>query len=310
MNILVVDGDNLAARMQYVFKEAATPDGFPTGALYGCVSGIRKAITVHGCEAVMFVRDCGVPRFRFEVCPEYKSQREDKRTPDDKLQHENRKKQLKVIHRLLTPIGVTTARAKGFEGDDTIAALVHAKLPKDAQITILSSDKDFTQLVTKDGRVRLWDPMKEEYRTHDAHYCLKRCLDPKQSDNLDGVPGIGEKKAELLIQAWELGGRARTSDDDGYLESFLTWCEQAGRSADPVGKLAKMVDTEKQKVRANWRCTWLGHTVADCSQAMKFRRPEIDRRAFKEVCREFRLKPLLEEISAIWPPFRDLRCPV
>ncbi len=302
MRILVVDGNNLIARGTYVLPNAQTPDNRPVGGLYIAIKMIRAFLAVENHDAVLVALDNGVPAFRKEVCPEYKAQRREARTPEEEKVHRAYVAQVDMCQELFRPFGLVTARAKGWEGDDVVAALALSRL-KEHTVTVLSSDRDFTQLV--DGsRVRMWDVGKDRWVDPDPHFCLKRCMDPKASDNLDGVPGIGAKKADKLVEA------CLTSGAEATLPGFLAWCAEREKVDDPLGRMCKKVVAEQQKMRANWRCTSLAATASECDAVLKFRRTEPDKDLARAAIRELGLKPLAEEFSALWPPFGSLRCPV
>lgn len=302
MRVLLVDLNNLVARNSFAFPNAQTSEGFPIGGMYGSIMQLRTFLGREPHDAVIGAIDFGVPKFRKEICPEYKAQRADNRTAEDEKRYKAYKQQTDVIHKVMNPCGVTTVRAKGWEGDDVIAALVRYRLTKH-KVTILSSDRDFLQLI--DGeRVLMWDLGRDEWREPDPYHCMKRCIDPKQSDNLDGVTGIGPKKADKVIQDWidyatDKEGRAKGTD----LEGFLAWCKANAEG----NKLANAVHAQAQKVRANWKCTYLAGTAEECNEALKFRRADPDKKVLKSVCVEYQLRPLLEDMSSLWPAFVGLK---
>jgi 5'-3' exonuclease len=303
MNILLVDTSNLVARYNYSYPLAQTRDGFPTGGLYGTVRHLRRFLGTASYDAVVCALDAGRPKFRMELCPEYKQQREDNRSAEDEKMYQRYRQQVDVCHELFCTTGMVTARVKGWEGDDVIAALALRRFA-DHTVTIISSDRDFTQLVSDDGRVKLWDLGKDRWVPHDATFCLKRCLDPKASDNLDGVPGVGPKKADWLVE--KAGGVTKPSE-------LLTWCSANAENPSFTKGQLKIVNAvlaEQQKVRANWKCTKLSLNADLVNESLKFRRSSPSLDAFTAACDRFGLMPLLEDLSAIWPPFSRLRCPV
>lgn len=309
MKILVLDTNNLVARNTHAFPKAKTPDGFPVGGMYGVVNQVRMFLARYPHDAVVAAIDWGVPAFRKETCPEYKAQREGARTPEEEAIYKAYKAQIPVMYKVLNPVGVSTARAEGWEGDDVIAALVLHRLRKH-ECTILSSDRDFIQLV--DGkRVHMHDIHHDVLRDPDPHFCLKRCLDPKDSDNLDGVPGVGPVKADKLVADWTAVCKD-LPESPTYLDNFLHWCKEQPQTRIDSKKQVKptlhaQVVVEQQKVRANWKCTYLPGTAKDCAKALKWRHGKANFVDFKTVCREYHLRPLLEDISAVWPPYLALK---
>lgn len=313
MRILIVDGNNLVARGTFALPSAYAPDGRPVGGLYIALKMIRSFIATEKHDAVMIAMDNGRPAFRREVCPEYKAQRREARSPAEEKIHQDYVAQVAMCHELFRPFGMVTARAAGWEGDDVVAGLVSHRFAEH-ECTILSSDRDFIQLV--DARVRLWDVGKDRWIESDPHFCLKRCLDPKASDNLDGVPGIGEKRADRLVDTWEDEQALLTENGPRApeVETFIRWCTHRASvntsGTDKIWKFAALVVEHQQKVRANWKCTNLRATASECNEQLKFRRCVPDRKACRDAISTLGLRPLAEEFSSLWPPFSELTCPV
>jgi 5'-3' exonuclease len=311
MRVLIVDGNNMIARGTHVLPNAVDPNGRAIGGMYITLKMIRTFLGSEPHDAVVVALDWGVPKFRKEVCPEYKGKREENLTPEEERIRRLYKEQVKFCHELFKPFGMVTARAKDWEGDDVVAALCLRKL-ENHECTIMSSDRDFTQLVDS-SRVRLWDVGKDRWTEGDPYWCLKRCMDPKVSDNLDGAPGIGPAKADKLIQAWLADELTRPKDSPSAstdVERFLAWAHKRVENLDSIGKLAKKVDVVAQKMRANWKCTHMPDIVDGCAAALKFRRTEPDKHASKEALKDLGLRPFAEDFGSLWPPFAGLKCPV
>ena len=310
--ILLVDGNNLIARNNYVFSQAQTPEGFPIGGIFGAIKQVRNFAAANPVSSIVFALDAGLPAFRRQVCPEYKGQRSAERDPEAERMHARYRQQVDACHHLLKPLGVVTARAPDWEGDDTIAALAFGRFV-DREVVVYSSDRDFNQLITPDDRVRFYDINSANWAVYDPDFMLKRCLDPKDSDNLDGVPGIGNKKADALFDAFRdahIGIKIDTQTLEG-LESFLVWCTAtASAGQHKLFKLCAKVTESQQKVRANFQCTNLRAIVPQVVPALKFRRTVPDKAAFKVACDTYHLRSLLEELSSLWPVFDRLVCPV
>jgi 5'-3' exonuclease len=312
MRVLVVDTNNVVARGTHAYPLPDNAKGLPTGGLYASVLMVQKFLAAEPHDAVIAAIDYGVPAFRKETCPEYKAQREANRDEEEQRRYAAYKAQVEIVHEVLVPCGVTTARAKGWEGDDVIAALALDRL-RDHEVTVFSSDRDFIQLV--DGkRVRMWDIHHGKFRDPDPHHTLKRCMDPKDSDNLDGVPGIGPKKADMIVEAWTMESRGKILESAApdYFDGFMAWVQKHAADGDPIGKLCGRVHNEQQKMRANWKCTNLRAVASDCNAVLKFRRGagKAVRQDMQVAFKAYSLIPLITDFSAVWPTFARLRCAV
>lgn len=299
---LVVDMNNLIAAGTHNFPKARSADGKPVGGIYHLLCKLRELLSTDpSINSVVAGCDWGVPGFRSTLCPEYKQQRAQSRSPEDEEMYQMYKAQVKYAHRVLRPFGVSCVRARNWEGDDVVAALSLNRLPSN-RITILSSDKDFTQLIN--DRIRLHCPIKRIDRVPDTHYVLKRCMDPKASDNLDGVPGIGEKRADRIVADWVADNPEADIVDENYIQSFISWCES--RQND---KQAAAVVANQQKLRANFACTYLAATSAECDNALVFRIGEFDQDSAKEAASQYNMRPVLTDFSSWRPVFSRLVCP-
>jgi len=204
---------------------------------------------------------------------------------------------------------VCTARAKGWEGDDVIASLALDYFD-DLPVTIMSSDRDFTQVMTDDDRVRLWDPLKGHWVHKDRWHWLDRLMDPKKADGLIGVSGIGESWAAKLRNLWldavgdenAMAERPRVDQLESFISHFVGLCD--GNSAAP--KKHQAVVAEQQKLRANLRCTDLLSVVEPCSEHLVFRDGCLDRRRFRARCAKLGIRPLIQDFSSVWPVFARL----
>ena len=338
--VLLVDGNNLLYRYHDTMPDAYGPVCY-VGGLHGLVAGVRKFLAMNDDhDAVVYVVDKGVPAFRAEVCPEYKQQRREQKTPEEQLQFDRYKEQVRHTRNIVRHTGCAYAYAKGWEGDDTIAALT-LRIMKHEGITIYSSDRDYVELVDGD-RVKLFSPIKNIWEEANPFYSLERCLDPKQSDNLDGVPGVGKIGAAAAVQCWQF--HAAHADVPKFahstgkaLEDFLLWCDQHaqfGLTQEQVAEIPDRTDRKamkdaisamskderaackaaakvvlhKDKVRANYECTSLRWAGKLCEPDVRVRVEPPDREAFIEVLKTYRIMSILGDMSSVWPVFQRLDC--
>ena len=209
MKVMVLDGNSLVYRAFFALPDTmVTSRGEITNAIFGFCSMFVTLVKDHDPDALVVVFDRKEKTFRHEAAPEYKAQRE--KQPDSLYQ------QLDFVkNELLVAAGVATLDIAGFEGDDIIATVAASIAPGD-ELLIVTGDRDAYQLVS-DPNIRvlynkrgvsdyaLYDEagIKERTGVTPAQYAEYAALRGDPSDNLDGVPGVGEKTAAKLINKYE-----------------------------------------------------------------------------------------------------------
>ena len=205
MKLMALDGNSLAYRAFFALPtDMVTANGQVTNAIYGFTSMLLTLMRDHKPDGVVVVFDRKEPTFRHEAAPEYKAQRETQ--PDILYQ------QLDLIREMLKKMGIEAIDAAGFEGDDLIATIADRALKSGDDLIIVTGDRDNYQLVA-DPHIRVLYNKRgvSDYALYDEAGIFERTgVTPKQyaeyaalrgdpSDNLDGVPGVGEKTAAKLI---------------------------------------------------------------------------------------------------------------
>jgi 5'-3' exonuclease len=303
MNILLVDLSNTLSVGTHAYPEARNLKGFRVGGIFYTLMKIRTLCARNRLDAVIACVDTARCEWRRALAPEYKGQRDAARSEKDTELHYASVKQRKKAHRVLVPCGITVARADQWEGDDVIAALALYKFRKH-NIVIASSDKDFHQLV--DGnRVRVFDIYNDKFREPHPHYCLKRCLDPKVSDNLNGVGGIGPKTADKLVAAWSESRKHKPPTGFDGVNDFLAWCEAQKDSSKPAAAIV----AQQQIVRRNWKITDMVSNGKACLGHIKYRRGVYDYKLMEKRCAFYNIRPVISEASVYAPFFASLKDP-
>ena len=207
--IIMIDGNNLMFRSYYATAYNGNfmnnSKGFPTNALFGFVNMIHKIINEENPEYVIVAFDKG-KTFRHQEYEDYKGGRVE--TPDEL------KKQFPVAKDLLTAMGIKYYEIDNYEADDIIGTF--AKFcddDKDFIGTIVSSDKDLLQLISKDVDIKLLkqkDYIRYNEKTFEEAYGIKpinvidlKALMGDPSDNIPGVKGVGEKTALKLLHEYK-----------------------------------------------------------------------------------------------------------
>ena len=207
MKLMALDGNSLAYRAFFALPDTmATADGVVTNSIFGFCSMFANLVKDHDPDGIVVVFDRKEKTFRHERAPEYKAQRE--KQPDTLYA------QLDLIKDVLAAAGVKVIDFAGYEGDDIIATIAN-RLDDGDELLIVTGDRDAYQLV-RDPQVRvlynkrgvsdyaLYDEagIKERTGVMPGQYADYAALRGDPSDNLDGVPGVGEKTAAKLISTY------------------------------------------------------------------------------------------------------------
>lgn len=205
--LLLIDGNSLAYRAFHALPDTiATEDGFPTNALYGLAAMMMKMLAEERPARVVVAWDPKGKTFRHEEEPTYKANRQ--ATPD--LLRE----QSVHFRPLMEAFGFTNTEVSGFEADDVLGTLARRAEEAGHDVVILTGDRDAFQLVSDrisvmaTGRgvtdTTLYTPtaVVERYGIGPELMTDFRGMVGDPSDNLPGVPGIGEKGASQLLQKY------------------------------------------------------------------------------------------------------------
>ena len=205
---LVVDGNSLTYRAFFALPtDMATASGQVTNAVFGFTSMLINVLKDHTPDGVLVAFDRPEPTFRHEAEPLYKAQRD--AAPDILRQ------QMGLVREVLDAVGITAIDLAGWEADDLIATVADKLVEAGNDVIIVTGDRDSYQLVS-DPAVKvlynkrgvsdyaLYDEAGIEERTGvtPALYPQYAALRGDNSDNLPGVPGVGEKTAAKLINTY------------------------------------------------------------------------------------------------------------
>jgi len=269
----VVDGLSLAFRAWFALRDSAmaTSSGQETQAVYGFVSMITRLLSDHQPAGLAVAFDLPGPTFRDAIISDYKAGRT--AAPEPLIE------QFGLIREFVMALGAPVVEVPGFEADDVLATLATSLSGRDEDVVIVTGDRDSFQLV-EDPHIQvlynrrgvsdyaLYDEAGIEERTgvRPRLYPLLAALRGDPSDNLPGVPGVGEKTAAKL---------ARTYEDVDSLFAHL---------GELTPKLAQSLAGCEEQVRTNLRLIPLVRDVPlelD-PRALVFRPPE--REALRRFC--------------------------
>ncbi len=284
--LFLIDGNSLAYRAFFALPESiATSTGVPTNAIFGFASMLVKILTDYGPKATVVVWDAGSSG-RKEVYAEYKAQRSSR---PDLL-----KEQWPHLEPLVDAFGYRNLKVDGFEADDVIASIAERAKTSDppVDVMVVTGDRDAYQLV--DDRVRIMTTSRgiTDTRVYDRDGVIDRYGIPPElvpdfiglkgdtSDNIPGVPGIGDKTAADLLQRF------------GTLESVLESVDEISGAkrkenltnhADDA-RLSKQLATAKRDIPVDLDVT-------------SYVSAEPDRSRLREVFREFELRDPLRRLE-------------
>jgi DNA polymerase-1 len=205
--LALLDGHSLAYRAFYALPpELATPDGRPTNAVFGFTSMIVKLLADEKPDAMAVAWDTPAATFRHQAYSEYKATRS--------AAPEVFRSQVPLMHEIADALGVSQFEAPGYEADDVIATVARRAAEAGWEVLIVTGDRDAFQLVG--GRIKViytrrglsdtvladaaW--VEERYGIRPDQYPDYAALRGDTSDNLPGVPGVGEKTASKLVAGY------------------------------------------------------------------------------------------------------------
>ena len=200
--LIVIDVSNFIFRAFFAIRPLHAPDGTPVNAVYGVLSMIHNMLVKHKPTHVLIAKDTKEGSFRNEIYSEYKANRSE---PPDELVP-----QFALVDELIKALGIPEIKMPRYEADDVIGSIAVQWKDQFDEILIASGDKDLMQFV--DGPVKMLDTMKDKiYEREDVKD--KMGVYPEQivdylamigdsSDNIPGVPGIGPKGAQNLLEEY------------------------------------------------------------------------------------------------------------
>ena len=237
--LVVIDGKSVFYRGYYAMPELSMADGTPTGGVYGFVSlaiELIKKLEPDYVAVAWDKRGTNI-RKRRELYPEYKAGR--KSAPDDFYQ------QIPILHELLDAFGWPLYEIDDYEADDIMGAFARQAESHGIETCLITSDLDALQLISPMTKVYAMknglrnieeftaEHFEEKYGIRTEQFLDLKALKGDSSDNLPGVPGIGEKTAVKLLQEYETldgvyehldeqKGALRTKLENGRESAYLT----------------------------------------------------------------------------------------
>jgi DNA polymerase I len=272
--LFLIDGNSLAYRAFFALPESiATSTGFPTNTIFGFASMLVKLLTEYGPKPTIVVWDAGTSG-RKEVSGEYKATR---RSRPDLL-----REQWPHLEPLVEAFGYRNVAVGGFEADDVIATIAQRAREREVPVMVVTGDRDAFQIIDPESRVKVMATGRgiTDTKVYDHQAVIERYgiapelipdfygLKGDTSDNIPGVPGIGDKTASDLLQRFgsleevlasidDISGAKRKQNlsehaDDARVSKLLATIKtDVPVEVDPVAEAAK--DPDRAKLREVFR---------------------------------------------------------
>ena len=218
--LLLIDGHSILSRAFYGVPILSNNDGIPTNGVFGFLNIFFKEIELEGADHVAVSFDMPVPTFRHKMFSDYKGTR--------KSMPEELKLQVPILQELLTAMNVPILTLEGYEADDILGTVAKRMQEEGKEVTIVSGDRDLLQL--SDEHIKISLPKTAKGETNIYNYYPKDVeaewgVSPKEfidlkalmgdsSDNIPGVPGMGEKTATWIIAKYHSIENALSHADD------------------------------------------------------------------------------------------------
>ena len=225
--IVLIDGHSILNRAFYGVPDLTNAEGLHTNAIYGFLNIMFKILEEEKPEYLIVTFDVHAPTFRHKMYEAYKGTR--------KPMAEELRQQVPVMKEVLRAMQIPIVEKAGLEADDLLGTISVACEGQGLEVTILSGDRDTLQLATEHVRIRI--PKTKQGRTEVEDYYAAdvrsvygvtpsefidvKALMGDASDNIPGVPGVGEKTATKIIQEY------------GSIESAYAHAEEV-KPPDPV----------------------------------------------------------------------------
>lgn len=244
MKLLAVDGNSILNRAYYGVKPLTNHQGIFTNAIFGFFNIVWKAIDECTPDMIVFAFDLKDPTFRHKAVSTYKANR--KGMPEELAM------QLPYTKQIISALGYPVLTCAGWEADDILGSLAAICDADKAECVLLTGDRDNLQLITDSVHVRLCTNkapilFTQERFLSEYGFPPKSLIDLKalmgdSSDNISGVPGIGEKTAMTLIQKFgSIENLYQNLTDDSIKSSVRAKLEAGAADAEQSKWLATIV---------------------------------------------------------------------
>lgn len=282
MKVLAVDGNSILNRAYYGIRLLSNKKGVFTNAITGFMNIYLKEYDIVKPDCTVVAFDMKAPTFRHKAVASYKANR--KGMPDELAM------QLPLVKELLDGLGIKIIECEGFEADDILGTIAEKCTVSGDQCIVLTGDRDSLQLINENVNVRLVtnkETINYDEKLFEESYGFKpinlidlKALMGDSSDNISGVPGIGEKTASNLIRQF------------GTVEALYSSIETAGLTKSVCNKLLSGRDAADQ---SKWLAT-ISRKAPVCDDISELKNKEVDKAAVSRLLTELEMFRLLDRL--------------
>ena len=265
MKLMILDGNSIVNRAYYGVRMLNAPDGTPTNAVYGFLAILQRLLDADAPDALCVAFDLAAPTFRHKRYAGYKAQR--------KPMPEELAVQMPLLKELLSAMGVKQLAAEGWEADDVLGTVAGICEAAGWDCDIVTGDRDSFQLITaKTGVIHIKTAkghtetitydlklFEEEYGFAPPQMVDLKALMGDASDNIPGVPGIGEKTALDLVRRFgtveNIYSSLDTLDIKDSVRKKLAAGEGSARLSYELATISRDAPVEFSPDGAVWKLT-------------------------------------------------------
>ena len=283
---IIIDGSSLMYRAFFALPLLTSSEGIYTNAIMGFSNMLGKILTDYKPDYIAVAFDKSRKTFRTDMYGEYKGQRA--KTPDEL------KSQIPLLKEFLAALGIAFIEIDNYEADDIIGTLARKSADEDCEALIVTGDKDALQLIAPQIKVMLTkrgimdmqvfdeEAFKEKYAGLEPHKLIDiKALMGDSSDNIPGVPGIGEKTALKLLTQF------------GDLENLLANIENVSGK-----KLKEKLEQNQDLARLSYKLATICCDVAVDFVPEKYK-PAPDIMKLQSFCDKYELKTVFSRMKKI-----------
>jgi len=279
--LFLIDGNSFCYRAFYAIRSLSTSRGQPTNAIYGFVTMLNKIIKEEEPQYLAIAFDLKGPTFRHKRFEEYKIHR--KPMPDELSE------QMPIIKEVVSAYNIPIYEIEGYEADDVLATIAKRAKKAGHEVYIVTGDKDVLQLVDscikiynvhKEGSIYDEKKVKERYGVGPEKIVDLMALMGDSSDNIPGIPGIGEVTAAQLVAKF------------GSLDKIFSNVEKIESE-----KLRKRLIEFKEQAKLSRELATVDPDVPVDVDLDELKLKEPDRERLYELFKELEFKSLLKDYA-------------